>query len=84
VTTWLDAPSYGTAPRDLAPVEYLATLTRPLATPLSGENTGGGGTAALTRVREQAKRLGLGRITWMPDRTPGAVTPEDLGRAFPG
>lgn len=86
VTTWLDAPSYGAAPRDLAPVEYLATLTRPLAMPLSGENTGGGGAATLERVREQAKRLELGRITWMPDRDPGTlggVTLGDLGAAFP-
>jgi hypothetical protein len=83
VTTWLDAPSYGTAPHDLAPVEYLAMLTRPLTMPLSGENTGGGGQAALARVREQVNRLGLGRVTWMPDHTPGDVTPEDLGMAFP-
>ena len=86
VSTWLDAPSYGTAPRDLAPVEYLATLTGPLGMPLSGENTGGGGPAALARVREQAERLDLLRITWMPDRGSGAsdeVTVAELGAAFP-
>jgi hypothetical protein len=84
VTTWLDAPSYGTSPHDLAPVEYLASLTRPLAMPLSGENTGGGGQAALARVRDQAGRLGLLRITWMSDSALGAVTPQNLGAAFPG
>lgn len=87
VTTWLDAPSYGVAPRDLAPVEYLATLTRPRGIPLSGENTGGSGLAALERVREQANRHGLTRITWMPDRdsgTPRDVTLRELGAAFSG
>ncbi|CAN5267073.1 hypothetical protein BH11ACT3_BH11ACT3_20560 [soil metagenome] len=66
VTTWLDAPSYGTAPRDLAPVEYLATLTRPIGMLLSGENTGGGGAEVLARLRQQADAFGLTRITWMP------------------
>ncbi|WP_165069788.1 hypothetical protein [Marisediminicola senii] len=83
VSTWVDAPSYGTGPRDLAPVEYLATITRPMGMPLSGENTGGGGPAALARVQEQVDRLGLRRITWMPDGTDGDITPADLGEAFP-
>lgn len=86
VTTWLDAPSYGTAARDLAPVEYLSTLVRPLSIPLSGENTGGGGHPALNRTREQATRFDLVRVTWMSARTldqPGEVRLAELSAAFP-
>ncbi|QHC64466.1 hypothetical protein GSU69_18455 [Rathayibacter festucae] len=82
VTTWLDAPSYGTAPRDLAPADYLAPLVRELGMPLSGENTGGGGDAAVDRVVSQVNRLDLDRVTWMPDRA-GALPPQTLFAAFP-
>lgn len=85
VTTWLDAPSYGSALRDLAPVEYLATLTQPLGMDLSGENTGGGGWNAMMRVREQAGRFDLQRITWMSARALGETdqpTLSELGATF--
>lgn len=87
VTTWLDAPSYGPALRDMSPVEYLSTLTATVGMPLSGENTGGGGPAALTRVREQTFKFGLSRITWMSARSldrAGEVSLRDLVASFRG
>jgi hypothetical protein len=89
-TTWLDAPSYGTAPRDLAPVEYLVQLAAPWSLPVTGENTGGSSSAALHRIVDQAARLGLTRVTWMSAASlaVGPVTLTELaaaaGLAWPG
>lgn len=85
-TTWIDAPEYGTAPRDLAPVDYLAGLAEPWGLPVSGENTGGGGVAALDRALAQARKLGLTQVTWMSATAlrDGPVTLEQLGAAFAG
>ena len=82
-TTWLDAPSYGTSTSDQAPVEYLVQLAKPWSLPVTGENTGGGGAAALQRTFAQATRLGLQQVTWMPAATlhTGPVTLTDLTTA---
>ncbi len=86
VTTWLDAPSYGSSARDESPADHLARLAAQHGLPISGENTGGGGQAALDRVVAQAAALPITRVTWMSAgslTSGGGVTLTDLRRAFP-
>lgn len=82
VTTWLDAPAYGPAARDQAPVEHLVGLARRAGLPVTGENTGGGGRAALDRTMQQAARFDLERVTWLalPD-DPQRVSLAEVGAA---
>jgi hypothetical protein len=46
--TWLDAPSQGTSLAQIPPIAYLSTLATKYGLPLAGENTGGGGSSALS------------------------------------
>ncbi len=58
-TTWLDAQTQANTVQGEAPVDYLASLAAQYHLPLSGENAGGGGTAALALCvqRVQADHL---------------------------
>lgn len=87
VTTWLDAPSYGESSRDQPPVAYLGGLADRVGLPVSGESTGGGGTASLDRIVSQGARFGLARATWMSGSdldTSAGVSLAELGSAFGG
>ncbi|GAB2922972.1 hypothetical protein GCM10027047_20270 [Rhodococcus aerolatus] len=64
-TTWLDSPDFGTGVSGEAPVRYLAGLASARGLGLSGENTGGGGAAALARCLDQAADLHLAGVLWL-------------------
>ena len=63
-TTWLDGPERGTSPTDASPARFLAGLTAAAGVPLAGENTGGGGAAALRTSLDRVTALGLVGLTW--------------------
>lgn len=64
-TTWIDAHSQGASMQLRSPVDYLATLSRPLHLKLAGENTGGTSTSAMALSLHRRKALGLVGIQWM-------------------
>jgi hypothetical protein len=64
-TTWLDAPSQGTSPAQVPPVAFLAGLAAKYGMPLGGENTGGGGVAALQTSLHRVTAYGLAGMMWM-------------------
>lgn len=64
-TTWLDAPTQGTTVQQVPPVAYLATLAAAYRLPLAGENTGGGGSAALNLSLQRARQFGLSSVMYM-------------------
>ncbi|GAB2922978.1 hypothetical protein GCM10027047_20280 [Rhodococcus aerolatus] len=63
-TTWLDGPERGTTDTAASPGRYLARLTADAGLPLAGENTGGGGAAALATSTDRVAELGMTGLTW--------------------
>ncbi|SDI79012.1 hypothetical protein SAMN05444157_0172 [Frankineae bacterium MT45] len=63
--TWLDAPAQGTTIQQVTPIDYLASLAKEYGLPVAGENTGGGGPAALTLSVKRAKADGLTGVMYM-------------------
>jgi hypothetical protein len=76
VVTWLDAPASGTSPDTEPPVAYLAGLTARASGGLAGENTGGGGPAAVALSVARARAYRLRWVDWMDD----AALQADHGR----
>jgi hypothetical protein len=71
-TTWLDAPSGGTTPQLVSPVQYLASLAARAGIPVAGENTrlkGAGGQAATTlrTCLSRVRALRLAGMMWMSE-----------------
>jgi hypothetical protein len=64
-TTWLDAPSYDSTPQHEAPVAYLASLAAKYSIPVAGENTGGGGQAALDTMIRYQRAYNLSGVMYM-------------------
>lgn len=64
-STWLDAPTQGTSPRYLSPIEYLSTLATPLGVALAGENTGGTDPASMQLCLQRVQSLHLRGMLWM-------------------
>lgn len=64
-TTWLDAPSQGSSPAQVPPVAYLAGLAAKYGLPIGGENTGGGGLAALSTSIQRVSTYRLVGMMWM-------------------
>ena len=54
-TTWLDAPSQGSSPSQIPPVDYLTGLAAQYGLPVAGENTGKGGVTALNESLARVK-----------------------------
>lgn len=91
-TTWIDAPfgdDDSSDPAAWTPAHYLSRLSaaHPLAPPVWGENTGGGGTAELDRSFARARAYGLAGLVWFRGEelgTPGRATLAQLGSRITG
>ncbi|PZS31994.1 MAG: hypothetical protein DLM58_10750 [Pseudonocardiales bacterium] len=63
--TWVDAPSQGSTVQQVPPVQYLASLAAAYGLPVAGENTGGGGKAALNLTMQRATANHLTGVMYM-------------------
>jgi hypothetical protein len=64
-STWVDAPSQGTTVQQMPPIAYLAQLAAQYNLPVAGENTGGGGQAALDLTLQRAQQYHLAGVMYM-------------------
>lgn len=64
-STWIDAPDQGTDAVYESPVRHLVRLAAPLRLRVSGENTGRGDLAAMTRSVQRVRELRLTGLAWM-------------------
>ena len=84
-TTWLDAPSDGSSPQLISPVQYLAQLAAGYRVPVAGENTGQPSLSALQLCLSRVEALHLSGMMWMnaPDLLAGrgGVTLADYARS---
>lgn len=91
--TWIDSnPAWSdddaANPRNPCPIHYLAILAKahPLKLQVMGENTGGGGPAAMNLTFKRIKQYGLEGLMWafekdLYDSTPPTI--EDLEKQIP-
>jgi hypothetical protein len=80
-STWVDAPSEGSTVAEIPPIAYLVRLARQYGLPVAGENTGGGGRAALALSMERLGALRLNGVMYMSgpsiaDGSAGVSLPE--------
>jgi hypothetical protein len=64
-STWLDAPTQANTVQGEAPIAYLAELAARYGLPVAGENTGGGGPAALALSLQRRDAYGLTGVMYM-------------------
>jgi hypothetical protein len=76
-STWLDGPQFDTTRQGLSPVGYIASVARPLAIAVAGENTAGSADSpdALVLCKHRAAQYGLVGLVWFSrDLVGGGVT----------
>lgn len=64
-STWIDAPAQGTTAAQIPPIAYLAGLAQKYGLPVAGENTGGGGSAAMALSISRTLQYHLSGMMYM-------------------